>query len=264
MSNYRSFGKEKWPATEWKTNACADSEITVPVEKPVALRVNGEPLVILHCTPMDLGELAAGFLLGRGVIASFSDIRDFRADAALGRVDIRLNKRLSMDVAAANKAVIYSGCGQGALADASAPRPKVVLSRAVFRAASLREGLSKTLARGKLYRETRGVHSAAVCGRRGGVKVLREDIGRHNALDKVLGWTAANGIDPGTVFVAVSGRISAEAVDKLAFLQVPVLVAKGIPTSLALCRAEDLGITLAGGLGARNLRIYTHGERIRA
>lgn len=262
VKNSRSLNKQGWPATGWEPDSCSESEVPVPVENPVGLWVDDKLLVTLYCTPDHLDELACGFLLDRGLVASLSDIAGCEPDAGQGRVDIRLKQPLNPSAVPVHETVIYSGCGQGATIAAETDNLPAVVSGITFKAAILRDGLSKTLSRGKIYRETHGAHSAGICSRRGGVLVLREDIGRHNALDKVLGWAAARCLDPGIVFVAASGRVSAEAVDKLARFGIPVMVSKGKPTTLALTRADDLGITLASGLGSRKLNIYTHGERV--
>lgn len=256
-------GKKEWQASLWDDGSFRKSETSIPVEQPVELRVNGRALAVFHCTPKNLNELAAGFLLGRGLINSIDQITDMDVDAREGKVSIRLEQTLKINKDHEKKSVIYSGCGQEPLDLPAAANPETLAAGTTFSSARLREGLSKTLSRGKIYREARGIHSAAVCGRLGRVMVLREDIGRHNAMDKVLGWSAGRCLDPAVLFIAVSGRVSAEAVEKMAVFRIPVLVSKGLPTTLALERAEALGITIAGGVGTRKLRVYVHGERIR-
>ncbi len=129
-------------------------------------------------------------------------------------------------------------------------------------AKALRKALSELLRRGQAYRLTRGMHSAALCTAGGRLLCLREDVGRHNALDKVLGWAAAQCVEPRKSFVAMSGRMSVDAVYKLARFRIPVAVSKGVPTSLAVAEAERLQVALAGALGAGGLRLFTHRELI--
>lgn len=253
--------RQTWPASDWDDGVLSPAEIDVPVERAVELIIDGEPLVTLHCTPAHLQELATGFVLDQGIIDSASDIDTCRVNAREGRIEMTLKTRAAVKPAAGRRAIIYSGCGQAAgLAGAAAPGR--VPAGTVFPASSLKDALAATLRRGELYRQTRGVHSAALFSRGGRLLVLREDIGRHNALDKALGWAAGRCLEPGRIFVASSGRISSEAVDKLARFGIAMMVSKGMPTSLALKEAERLGIALAGSIGAGRMRIYTHKEKV--
>lgn len=260
-------------ADDWEAGQASPSRAAVPVEQPVELRVDDRHLVTLFCTPGHLEELATGFLLGQGFVSAADDIAAISVDGELKRVDVELRSPLALGNAPARRTVIYSGCGQGPLqvADAAAGPEKPLIGTGggpvpetakLPSAAALREALSKTLRRGNVYRATRGVHSAAICSPKGSVMALREDVGRHNALDKALGWAAGRCLDPGRVFVAASGRVSSEAVDKLVRFGIMVMVAKGVPTSLALGKADEMGVTVAGSIGPARLRIYTHSERI--
>ncbi|MEK7817679.1 MAG: formate dehydrogenase accessory sulfurtransferase FdhD, partial [Actinomycetota bacterium] len=214
MARSGNTGKKKWQASLWDSGSFKASETNIPVEQPVELAVNGKSLAVFHCTPKNLNELATGFMLGRGLINSVTQITDMEVDARGGKVSVILRQTLKNMKGHGNKTVIYSGCGQEPVNLPSTGNPETLVAEAAFSSARLREGLTKTLSRGKIYREARGVHSAAICGRMGRILVLREDIGRHNAMDKVLGWVAARCLDPAVVFVAVSGRVSAEAVEK--------------------------------------------------
>lgn len=249
-----------WPASDWGAGEASPADISVPVEKAVDLMVDDKHLVTFHCTPEHLDELATGFVLDQGIIACAGDIR--RCAVVDGeRVELTLKEGARRHTSTGGP-VIYSGCGQSGKGAPAPVRPEAVQGSTVFPATALRDALAGTLRRGELYRQTRGVHSAALYSRKGRLLVLREDIGRHNALDKILGWAAAQCLEPDRLFAAASGRISAEAVDKLARFGIAVMVAKGMPTSLALEKAGSLGITLAGGIGSGRLRIYTHKEKI--
>lgn len=232
------------------------------------LLVDGRLLAILHCTSSHLDELAAGYLLGQGLVNSYADIAVLEADAENAKVSVRLLNPLDeKSILDQTHKVIYSGCVQGpvpSLERAGSAQAAFVRTepRTMFEPATVRDSLSELLKKGEIYRWTRGIHSAAVCSREGTIMVLREDIGRHNALDKVLGWTARHSIDPARLFVAATGRISSEAVGKLIRFGILLMVTRGVPTSLALAKAEDSGITLAGSLGPGKLRVYTHPERL--
>lgn len=253
--------RQTWPASDWQDGAVAPAEIDAPVEQAVELLIDGAQLVTLHCTPSHLQELATGFVLDQGIIDSVSDIDSCRVDAERGRIELSLKSGAPARPSPGRRVVIYSGCGQAA-GLVSGGAPEEVPAGAEFPAAALKDALVATLRRGELYRQTRGVHSAALFSRGGRLLVLREDIGRHNALDKVLGWAAGRCLEPDRIFVSSSGRISAEAVDKLARFGISMMISKGMPTSLALQEADRLGIALAGGIGAGRLRIYTHKEKV--
>lgn len=254
--------------TDWENGASIGGSIHVPGEIPVELLVDGRLLATLHCTAAHLDDLAAGFLLGQGLVNAYADIDACEADAENAQVRVcLLNPLAEMELSDQVHQVIYSGCVQG-----SGPSfgkdgsGQAALSGAALQArfdpAAVRDSLAQVLQMGEIYRRTRGIHSAAVCSRKGKIMVHREDIGRHNAMDKVLGWTARHSIDPSRLFVAATGRISSEAVSKLIRFGIPLMVTRGVPTSLALAKAEKAGITLAGSLGPGKLRVYTHPQRL--
>lgn len=255
-----------WDVTEWDADGAAKKRVQVPAEVPVELRVNDVPLAVLHCTPEHIEELATGYLLGQGLAGACSEILSLEVEPGQGAVHIRLENDL--DIAALvrrGRVTVFSGCGQSV--DPVTPAGGEALaallsSRAAFDAFVVRQTLSRLLTRGELYGRTHGVHSAAIVSSEGQIMALREDIGRHNALDKVLGWTALRGLDPARLFVAATGRISADAVAKLIRFGLPLMVTRGVPTSMALGMAEESGITLAGSLGPGRLRIYTHARRL--
>lgn len=261
-------GIHQHSVTDWEDGAGLPGSIHVPRENPVELLVDGRLLAVLHCTSSHLDELAAGYLLGQGLVDSYGKIAACEADAENARVSVRLISPLDKKVIAEQgHKVIYSGCVQAS--GPSLEKVNAALGAKVafehcgrFDPATVRDSLSKVLQIGEIYRRTRGIHSAAVCSRQGKIMVHREDIGRHNALDKVLGWTARHSIDPGRLFVAATGRISSEAVAKLTRFGIPLMVARGVPTSLALTMAGESGITLAGSLGPGKLRVYTHPVRL--
>jgi FdhD protein len=181
------------------------------------------------------------------------------------RIDIQLKAGVEPSSAGlpANR-IVFSGCGQ-ASGTVSAERDETGDSAtAIVAAETLRGALETVLRRGELYRKTRGIHSAGLFDLAGESLVFREDIGRHNAGDKVLGWLSRQKLDPVKTFLASSGRISADAVNKTVRFGIPVLVSKGVPTSLAVVNARRLGLTLSSSLGPGRLRLYSHRYRIKA
>lgn len=264
QENTESIGASGRDAEDWGTAGVEPSRVRLPVEAVVELWVDGAQLATLHCTPLDLEELAAGFLLGQGFIGQADDIDAIAVDDAGSRVDVTLarGQAINPDQAPANR-IIYSGCGQSADDGDIASLADVDDKRGRLDPEILRDALERVLRHGSIYQETRGVHSAGLFSWTGDALVLREDIGRHNAFDKVLGWLSRRGSsEPGALFVATSGRVSAEAVRKTARFGIPVIVSKGVPTSLAADDARRLGVTLASSLGPKRLRLYTHRYRL--
>ncbi|GBE57797.1 formate dehydrogenase accessory protein [bacterium BMS3Abin01] len=249
---------------DWRRGGFTAEETAVPVEQAVELRLAGETLATLHCTPDHLHELAAGFLLGQGLAGSREEIKTIQVAADRRVVDMELaDAAAPLGKIAAT--VVYSGCGQDAgIISPGITGIDVSDEGQPFAAADLRLALSQVLRRGEAYRTTRAVHSAGLCTLRGRPLCHREDVGRHNVLDKVLGWAAGQCLEPGQLFIASSGRVSVDAVPKLVRFGITVMVSKGVPTSWALDEADRLGLTLAGSIGPEKLRIYTHPERISA
>ncbi|MHB0914559.1 MAG: formate dehydrogenase accessory sulfurtransferase FdhD [Thermoleophilia bacterium] len=262
--NSDNAGAVRRDAEDWAQAGAVPSRVRLPVEAVVELGVDGTLLATLHCTPIDLEELAAGFLLGQGFVEQPGDIAAITVAADGSRVDVTLSgdRGLNPGRGPANR-IIYSGCGQsvdgGAIASlATDPGNSRKLDPEI-----LRDALEQVLRHGSIYRETRGVHSAGLFRSSGDALALREDIGRHNAFDKVLGWLSGQpALDTGGLFLATSGRVSAEAVRKTVRFGIPAIVSKGVPTSLAADDARRLGLTLASSLGPKRLRLYTHRYRI--
>ncbi len=250
---------------DWRGGGFTGEETAVPVEQAVELRLAGELLTTLHCTPDHLHELAAGFLLGQGLTCSREGIKTIQVAADRSMVDMELADAGSVPRAKVTATVVYSGCGQDTgIASADIPVIEGAEEGQTFAAADLRRALSQVLRQGEAYRATRAMHSAGLCTHRGRQLCHREDVGRHNALDKVLGWAAGQCLEPGQLFIASSGRVSVDAVFKLARFGITVMVSKGVPTSWALDEAGRLGLTLASSIGPDKLRIYTHPGRVSA
>ncbi|MCX7025309.1 MAG: formate dehydrogenase accessory sulfurtransferase FdhD [Spirochaetes bacterium] len=232
-------------------------------ERPVELRLNGGRLVTLMCTPFDLDELGVGHLLAMGILRDRSELASIYVCPDLGYVDIEMAGVPRADTGSLH-AVVASGCGSEGdifpdLSAISAVRTDFSIAldvlagfaRAMYESASM-------------YRATGGVHCASLVlgdGSRGR-QVIREDVGRHNAVDKVLGRAFLDGAAFGGTCILTSGRIAADMALKAAAAGVPVLATRSIPTSAAYEIASKLGITLVGRLGSSEPSVYTWPERI--
>lgn len=226
-------------------------------ETPVEIRCNGEPVVVTMATPNDLEDLAVGFLFSERIIKS-TDVIDthveYREPGFV--VDVAAADVTTANVRAAIATSSCGLCGVRTLAEAIATLPPVLGSklpaaRAITRAATrLRDHQP-------LNQLTRAVHGAAWCDSSGHILVLREDIGRHNALDKLLGAVA----QPDTTgFVIVSSRVGYELVQKCAAHSVSTLVAISAPSALAVRLASSVNINLIAVARADNHQVYTRSD----
>ena len=233
----------------------------VAVEEPLEIRVDGSPLAVTMRTPGHDEELAAGFLHGEGMVAGIPEV-SLTDDLAANTVEVR--GPLARNPAARRFYTTSSCgvCGKGALEEVaviSQPLPPgPVMSR------SLLAGLPDLLSQPGFER-TGGLHATGLFDSGGRLLVAREDVGRHNAMDKVIGRALFDGLVPlhGHV-LCVSGRLSFELVQKAAVAGAPVLVGVGAPTSLAVAVAAERGITLGGFARRGSINIYSGAERVRA
>jgi formate dehydrogenase accessory protein FdhD len=240
----------------------------VAEEVPVAFAYLGRTHAVMMATPADLEDLAFGFTLSEQIVPRAKDIA--RVDVARHSRGIELNITIPADAAGrlADRARALSGrtgcglCGVEAIDDAvrgamTVSSSLVVSSGALWRAAAALE------AGQPLNQDTHAIHGAAWATPDGDVRIAREDVGRHNALDKVLGALAREGTDAGTGFLLVTSRASFELVQKAAVFGVSMLAAVSRPTGLAIRMADSAGMCLVGLLRGRTANVYTHPERVR-
>ena len=243
-----------------------EQNAALAAEVPVALVYNGRPHVVMMCTPADLEDFGVGFTVTE-LIATASEIR--RVEVVKYGRGIEL--QIEVPAAAAEKlgdrgrAIVgRTGCGlcgveviEDALREPRLVRSTLVASREALWRAS--ESLTQHQ---PMNRDTNAIHGAAWASADGALRVVREDVGRHNALDKVLGALARSGTDAGGGFLVVTSRASYELVQKAAVANVPLLAAVSRPTALAVELADQAGLTLVGLLRGRSANVYTHRERI--
>ncbi len=239
------------------------TENMVAKESPLTIILDNRELVTLLCSPADLRFLAVGFLFSEGLLKSKADVKKITTDERRGvvRVETEGDEELASD--ALFKRFITSGCGRGAsfYGAIDAQDQVKVESSVKISALEVLALVHEFQHRSQVYRATRGVHSAALCDKRD-ILVFNEDIGRHNAVDKVFGECILNGIATDDHIIITSGRISSEILLKVARRNVPIVVSKSVPTSLGVRLADDLGVTLTGFVRGRRMNVYTHAERI--
>ena len=250
----------------------------VVAEEPLEIRVDGQPVAVLMRTPGMEKELTAGFCLGEGLVADLMDIALVRhcgrsaATVELAEGDALDRSRNQVDVSLMPGAVsvpqqsdvvqlIRSGCGRAnvtALAEGLAP----VGTDARIRLELLPGLLGQITRQQAAYRAAGGIHAAAVFDMRGRAIVVCEDIGRHNAVDKAVGYCLLRAIPLQDKMLVSTGRASYDMVAKGVRLGVPIMASISSPTSLAVELAEALNCTLLGYLRGKALNVYSHGWRI--
>jgi len=241
----------------------SEIEDTVVREFPFTIILNNHEVATLLCSPTDLEHLAVGFLLSEGLLESKDEIGKITVDAQRGvvRVEAENGKRLPGQLP--SRRIITSGGGRGtsqySAADtrgqAKAESQVAVSAQEVFSLVSKFEHSSQ------VYKATGGVHSAALCDTKR-ILVFSEDIGRHNAIDKIFGECILKDIPTDDRMVITSGRVSSEILLKVARRNVPVIISVSAPTNLAVRLANDLGVTLIGFVRGKRMNVYANGWRV--
>lgn len=233
-------------------------------EVPLTIVLDGRELATLLASPQDLKELACGFLFASGLINSAADLKSLTVDERSWTAFADLVSPSDLGRTAL-KRLYTPGCGKGTLyysVAALACRAKLVskLTLAPAEVAALAADLHR---RAAVYLETGGTHGAALAGR-DGIEIFREDIGRHNALDKVIGARLLAGGNFREAVLLSSGRLSSDALLKAGRCGAPVVIARGAPTSQAVRLAREAGITLIGFARGRRFNVYSGAERLAA
>ena len=240
----------------------------VAEEVPVALEFNGISHAVMLATPLDLEDFALGFSLGEGILDAAHEL--YSADIAPS--DLGITVRLQVSSAAfarlKQRRRTIAGrtgcglCGTESLAHVSRELPVLGDAAVALERQAIARAMSQFQSLQTLQQATGAVHAAAWCSAEGEVMWLREDVGRHNALDKLIGALASNDIDASTGFIAVTSRASFEMVQKTAMAGVPLLAAVSAPTSFAVATAERARLTLVGFARKDDLAVYSHPERV--
>lgn len=250
----------------WRGVVVTGGERAVPEEIPIALTYNGSSYAVMMATPQDLEDFAVGFSLTEGIVGTPAQIESLEVVPASGGVELRTwIPRAEQEALARRRRRLVgpTGCGLcGVESIAEALRPvRQVTSNLTVPAASIGAALNELVLRQHLNRQTHAVHAAAFF-RPGHELIVREDVGRHNALDKLAGALARADIAPPAGFVTLSSRVSIEMVQKAAAMGAPIIVAVSAPTAHAIRACEEAGITLIGVARQDGFEVFTHPHRI--
>lgn len=239
-------------------------------EEPMEVRVDGEPFAVIMRTPGADRELAAGFLAAERVIRSAADIERIERDPEASNVlDVRIGEACRRQLAArddARRRVVMNAscglCGRLTIASLRVEAPEIVADWTIRAGlvAALDAGLRRAQA---VFDETGGLHAAGLFDRSGALEAVAEDVGRHNAVDKVVGRMLLDERLPlERSILFVSGRTSYEIVQKAFLAGIPLVGAVSAPSSLAVELAEDAGITLLGFVRGSAFNVYAHPQRV--
>jgi FdhD protein len=236
----------------------------VAAELPVRLILNDQQLVTLLCTPSELEELAVGFLLSEGLLQERSAIRKLEFIERDAAIRIELSDLPADWGKMFEKRTISSGCGKGITFTSYRMDTdnRIEVTGQILSLKEIRNLLNDFRTISKLYLATGGVHSAALSD---GKELLffSEDIGRHNAVDKLIGKAFLQSVPVANKVLLTSGRVTSEIVTKAGRNRFPILISRAAPSCMAISYAEDMGITLVGFARGDRMNIYTWPNRIR-
>ena len=245
----------------------SEAQDLVASEMPVALHYNDVPFAVLMATPCDLADLAFGFSLSEAVAASRDEVRIDGIDESVDGIAIRMAiPAARADALDARRRNLpgYGGCGLcGSASVESVLRPPpVVAGDARFAEPALHRALAELHQRQPLNAATGATHAAGFADANGALLLVREDVGRHNALDKLVGAMIAANIAAGSGFAVVTSRASYELAMKAAQAGIPLLAAISAPTSLAIALAASANLCLVGFARDGHCGVYAHAERL--
>ncbi|MDH5526717.1 MAG: formate dehydrogenase accessory sulfurtransferase FdhD [Nitrospirota bacterium] len=253
-----------YPIVRIQAGNAARVDDPVAVETVITLFVNRIEVATLLCSPTHIKAMAVGFLLGEGVLKHPDDLLSARYEAGRGIVRLTVSERVDLSpFIGERKGTITSGCGKGQtytfIRDVA--EMESLPAGPTLSAGRISARIRDFIHRSETYRDTGGVHSAMLWDG-DGLEVFCEDLGRHNAVDKVFGRCLLEGIDPAGKIMLSSGRISSEIALKCARQRVPLIISRNAPTTFSVQLAQTLDLTLVGFVRGDRMNVYTCPERV--
>jgi FdhD protein len=234
------------------------NEFNLSDEVPVSIYVNGDAAATLMCTPEDLKDLAIGYLLDTGSIGGMADIA--KISVCNAEREVYVNLRESLRKRPGFRDIITTACSQGFDYEEAIEGLENINSDHAVTILEIRQAVKRMVKESEKYIRHGGIHASALVSE--GYFVTREDVGRHNSHDKVVGKAMQENVDLKASMIVTTGRISADMVFKAMNAGVPVLCSMSNPTKLAVDIAKKCGITLVGRCMGKDLTVYTQDERI--
>lgn len=257
------------PVERWRDGRRQRVDDPVAEEVPVAFVYNGEPFAVMMATPADLADFATGFALSEGIVEHKDDVVVEGIETLIEGIEIRLRiPRARQDALAQRRRSMggRSGCGicGSTLLEAALRFPPPVRSGVRVDVTALRRALAGLQRAQAITAATGALHAAGWASPDGALLLAREDVGRHNALDKLIGAMHSGGHDPAAGFLVVTSRASYEMAMKAASVGIGFLAAISAPTALAISLSERAGLTLVGFARDDGQAVYAHGHRLLA
>jgi FdhD protein len=251
----------------WRDGRISEGSRAIPEETAIALTYNGGTYAVMMATPQDLRDFAIGFSLSEGIVVSAADIESFEIMELDDGIELRMWLAQSRADRLSERRRHIAGptgcglCGIDSITEAVRPAAIVAPGQS-FSSQDIMTAMQSLPPLQTLNIETRAVHAAAFWTPARGIIALREDVGRHNALDKLAGAVSQDNISAGEGMVLLTSRVSVEMVQKTAAMGAPMMVAVSAPTALAVSMADKAGITLAAIARADGFEVFTHPDRI--
>jgi FdhD protein len=237
----------------------------VAEEVPLHLFVNTTFWATILCSPTNLKELSVGHLLSEGIVKSIDEIEEINLKEKENTCIVKLKPSVKVEdrvqISRLHARVITTACGSGSPYQYKGITPKIE-SHLTVKAQVIFDSVNQLNFKAEGFRQTGGLHVAAIYKNDGTLISLAEDVGRHNAVDKVIGMAALNKVDFSVCFVALSGRISGDVAFKAAKVGLPIVASLAAALSSGIATAEGSNVTLAGFVRGRRLNVYTSPERI--
>jgi len=251
----------------WRNGAFSEGTRLIPDETPLALTYNGGTYAVMMGSPEDLGDFAIGFSLSEGIVQSADEIETLDIVELDDGIELRMWLKPAKAALIAERRRHIAGptgcgiCGVDSITEAVRPAAVVAAGRS-FAPREVMTAMAAIAPLQEINHQTRAVHAAAFWTPGRGIVVLREDVGRHNALDKLAGALAREQIVTSEGMVLFTSRVSVEMVQKTAAIGAPLMVAVSAPTALAVRMADAAGVTLVAIARSDGFEIFTHPERV--
>jgi len=237
----------------------------VAEEKPLHLFVNTTYWATILCSPSNLKEMAVGHLLSEGILKSTAEIKEVTLketeNACYVKLEAAVNMEERISLSRLHQRIVTSACGEQSIYQYQR-KPAKVTSNLTVKAEVVFNSVNQLNFKAELFRRTGGVHAAAIYKADGSLVALAEDVGRHNAVDKVIGMAALKNASFGECFLASTGRLSGDIVFKASKVGLPIVASLSAALNSGVAMAEEAHLTLAGFVRGKRMNIYTFDKRI--